>query len=134
MASIYEKVLLCKVVKTWEDNDPNLSEVYILQSNNTHNKSQVEIHKDNGKYGIELPLTKPSLNSTREQRNATLIGPTLLKSLKTCSRATIGQPGNKCFTSTFLSLLMPLCLYRRNRIAIRKIPSIKQFSFSFNKH
>ncbi len=58
MASIYEKVLLYKVVKTWEDNDPNLSEVYKLQSNNTHNKSRVEIHKDNGKYGIEFTIDK----------------------------------------------------------------------------
>ncbi len=39
MALIYEKVPLYKVVKTWDDNDPNLSEVYKLQSNNSHNKS-----------------------------------------------------------------------------------------------
>jgi hypothetical protein len=58
MASIYEKVPLYKVVKTWEDNDPNLSEVYKLQSNNTCNKNRVEIHKDNGKYGIEFTIDK----------------------------------------------------------------------------
>jgi hypothetical protein len=128
MALIYEKVLLYKVVKTWKENDPNLSEVYKLQSNNTQNKCRVEIHKDNGKFGIEFTIDK-----TREQRNATLIGPILLQSLKMCSRATTEQPGNRCFTSTFLSLLMQLCLYRLNRIAIRKGPSIKQFSSSFNE-
>ncbi len=56
MASIYKKVPLYKVVKAWDDNDPNLSEVYKLQSNNLQNKSRVEIHKDNGKYGIELTI------------------------------------------------------------------------------
>ena len=38
MASIYEKVPLYKVVKTWDDNGPNLSKVYKLQSNNPCNK------------------------------------------------------------------------------------------------
>jgi hypothetical protein len=33
MATIYEKVPLYKVVKAWDDNGPNLSEVYKLQSN-----------------------------------------------------------------------------------------------------
>jgi hypothetical protein len=28
MASIYERVPLYEVVKVWDDNDPNLSEVY----------------------------------------------------------------------------------------------------------
>jgi hypothetical protein len=124
MASIYEKVLLYKVMKTWEDNDPNLSKVYKLQSNNTRNKSRVEIHKDNGKYGIEFTIKKPSLSLIREQKNSTLIGPTPSQSLKTCSRATTEQPGNRCFMSTFLSLLMQLCLYRLSRITIRKRPSI----------
>ena len=54
MASIYESVPLYKVVKAWDDNDPNLSEDYKLQSNNLHNKSHVEILKDNGKYGIKF--------------------------------------------------------------------------------
>jgi hypothetical protein len=72
MASTYKKVPLYKVVKTWEDNNPNPSEVYKLQSNNTCNKSRVEIHKDNGKYGIEFTIDK----------NATLIiGPTSSQSL-----------------------------------------------------
>jgi hypothetical protein len=39
MASIYKKVPLYKVLKTWNNNDPNLSEVYKLQSNDSHNKS-----------------------------------------------------------------------------------------------
>jgi hypothetical protein len=69
MASIYEKVPLYKVVKTWEDNDPNLVEVYKLQSNNTRNRSQVEIHKDNGKYGIEFTIDKtiPEFNKGAEK-------------------------------------------------------------------
>jgi hypothetical protein len=33
MAAIYEKVPLYKVIKAWEDNNPNLSEVYKFQSN-----------------------------------------------------------------------------------------------------
>ncbi len=56
MASIYEKVPLYKAVKAWDNNDPNLSEVYKLQSNDLQNKSCVEIHKDNGKYGIEFAI------------------------------------------------------------------------------
>jgi hypothetical protein len=72
MALTYKKVPFYKVMKTWEDDNPNLSKVYKLQSNNTHNKSRVEIHKDNGKYGIEFTIDK----------NATLIiGPTPLQSL-----------------------------------------------------
>ncbi len=58
MALTYEKVPLYKVMKTWENNDPNLSKVYKLQSNYTRNKSWVEIHKDNGKYGIEYTIDK----------------------------------------------------------------------------
>jgi hypothetical protein len=71
MASIYEKVLLYKVVKAWEDINPNLSKVYKLQSNNTRNKSRVEIHKDNGKYGIEFTIDKtiPEFNKGAEKCN-----------------------------------------------------------------
>jgi hypothetical protein len=58
MASIYEKVLLFKVVKAWDDKNPNLSEVYKLQSNNPQNKSCNEIHKDNGKYVIKFTIDK----------------------------------------------------------------------------
>ncbi len=58
-------------MKTWEDNDPNLSEVYKLQSNNTCNKSRVEIHNDNGKYGIEFTIDKtiPEFNKGAEKFN-----------------------------------------------------------------
>jgi hypothetical protein len=71
MASIYKKVPLYKIVKTWEDNNPNLSEVYKLQSNNTCNKSWAEIHKDNGKYGIEFTIDKtiPEFNKGTEKCN-----------------------------------------------------------------
>jgi hypothetical protein len=58
MASIYENLPLYKVVKAWDDNGPNLSEVYKLQSNDPQNKSCVEIHKDNGKYGIKFTIDK----------------------------------------------------------------------------
>jgi hypothetical protein len=58
MASIYKKVPLYKVVKAWEDNNPNLSEVYKLQSSDLRNKSWVKIHKDNRKYGIEFTIDK----------------------------------------------------------------------------
>jgi hypothetical protein len=71
MASTYKKVSLYKVGKTWEDNNPNLSKVFRLQSNNTHNKIQVEIHKDNGKYGIEFTIDKtiPEFNKGAEKCN-----------------------------------------------------------------
>ncbi len=69
MASIYERVPLYKVVKAWDDNNPNLSEVYKLQSNNPRNKSCIEIHKNNGKYGIELTINKmiPEINKGAEK-------------------------------------------------------------------
>ncbi len=38
-ASVYEKVLLYKVVKAWNNNNPNLYDVYKLQSNDPQNKS-----------------------------------------------------------------------------------------------
>ncbi len=59
MASMYERVLFYyKVVKAWDDNNTNLSECYKLQSNDPQNKSCIEIHKDNGKYGIEFTINK----------------------------------------------------------------------------
>ncbi len=58
MASIYERVPLHKVAKAWDKNNPNLSEVYKLQSNNPPNKSCIEINKDNCKYGIEFTIEK----------------------------------------------------------------------------
>jgi hypothetical protein len=69
MASIYERVLLYKIVKDWDDNNPNLSEVYKLQSNNPQNKSCVEIHKDNEKYGNEVTINKtiPKFNKGAEK-------------------------------------------------------------------
>ncbi len=110
MALIYEKVLLYKVVKTWEDNDSNLSEVYKLQSNNTCNKSQVKIHKDNGKYGIKFTINKtiPEFNKGAKKCNLNCLTPS--QSLEKCSRAITEQAGNRCFRSTFLSLSMQLCL------------------------
>jgi hypothetical protein len=71
MASTYKKVPHYKIVKTWEDNNPNLSKVYKLQSNNTCNKSRVGIHKDNGKYGIEFTIDKtiPEFNKEAEKCN-----------------------------------------------------------------
>ncbi len=69
MVSIYKKVPLYKVVKAWDNNNPNLSEVYKLQSSDLHNKSCVEIHKDNGKYGIEFTINKtiPEFNKGGEK-------------------------------------------------------------------
>jgi hypothetical protein len=67
--SIYEKVPLYKVVKAWDNTDPNLSEVYKLQSNDSRNKSCIKIHKDNGKYGIKFTINKtiPELNKGAEK-------------------------------------------------------------------
>ncbi len=69
MASIYERVPFYKVMKAWDNNNPNLSEVYKLQSNNLQNKSCVEIHKDKGKYGIEFTIDKtiPEFNKGAEK-------------------------------------------------------------------
>ena len=69
MALSYKKELLYKVVKAWDDNEPNLSEVYKLQSNGLQNKSRVKIHKDNGKYGIEFTIDKmiPEFNKGAEK-------------------------------------------------------------------
>jgi hypothetical protein len=69
IASIYERVPLYKVVKAWDDDDPNLSEVYKVQSNNPRNKSCVEIDKDDGKYGNEFTIDKmiPKFNTGAEK-------------------------------------------------------------------
>ncbi len=69
MASIYEKVPLCKVVKAWDNYNPNLSEIYKLQSNDLQNKSYVKVHKDNGIYGIEFTINKtiPEFNKGAEK-------------------------------------------------------------------
>jgi hypothetical protein len=134
MASIFEKEPLYKVVKAWDDNNPSLSEVYKLQSNNLQNKSLVEIHKDNGNYGIKFTINKTiPLSSTRELKNVTLTGQTPLWSSRMCSRAIKKQPGNKCFMSTSQSLLMQRCQYRLRKIVAWKKTSIKQFSSSFSK-
>ncbi len=60
---------LYEVIKALDDNDPNLSEVYKLQSNNLRNKSRVEFHKDNGKYGIKFSIdrTIPEFNKGAEK-------------------------------------------------------------------
>jgi hypothetical protein len=69
MASVHERVPFHKVVKVWDNNNPNLSEVYKLQSNNPQNKSRVEIYKDTGKYGIEFTIDKtiPEFNKGAEK-------------------------------------------------------------------
>ncbi len=72
MALIYEKVPLYKVLKTWDDSDPSLSEVYKLQSRKTHNKSWVEIYKDNGKYGIEFTIDKTIPEFNKEAKKCDL--------------------------------------------------------------
>jgi hypothetical protein len=66
-------VPLYKVVKAWDGNDPNLSECYKLQSNNSCNKSHIKIHKDNGKYGIEFTVNKtvPEFNKGAEKCDLT---------------------------------------------------------------
>ncbi len=68
LALIFEKVLLYEVVKAWDNKNPNLSKIYKLQSNNPQNKSRVEIHKANGKYGIKFTIDKtiPKFNKGAE--------------------------------------------------------------------
>ena len=63
MASIYKRPPFYKGEKKWDDNS-TLSEVYKLQSNNSQNKSRIEIHKDNGSYSIKFTVDKmiPTLN------------------------------------------------------------------------
>jgi hypothetical protein len=69
MALIFAKVPLYKVVKAWDNNNPNLSEVYKLQSNDPRDKSCIDIYKDNGKYGIEFTIDKmiPKFNKGDEK-------------------------------------------------------------------
>ncbi len=73
MASIYERVPLYKVIKAWDDNNPNLSECYKLQSNDLQNRSCIEIHKDKGKYDIEFTIDKtiPEFNNGAEKCDLT---------------------------------------------------------------
>ncbi len=71
-ALIYEKVPLYKVVKAWDDNGPNLSEVYKLQSDDSQNKSHVEIYKDNGNYGNKFTIDKTIPEFNKGAENVTL--------------------------------------------------------------
>jgi hypothetical protein len=101
MASIYEKEPLYKVVMAWDDNDPNLSEVYKLQSSYSCKKNVSKYTRITESMLSNLPSTRWSLSSIRERKNVILTGQTPLWSLKTCSRATTKQPGNRCFMSTY---------------------------------
>jgi hypothetical protein len=69
MALIYERALSYKVIKAWDNYNPNLSEVYKLQSNDPQNKSHFEIHKDSVKCGIEFTIDKtiPEFNKGAEK-------------------------------------------------------------------
>ncbi len=133
MALIYEKVLLYKVVKTWDDNNPNLSEVYKLQSNDSRNKSRVEIHKDNGKYGIKITTDKTIPEFNKGAEKCDLNWADSFGEFENVLQGHHKRPGNRCFTSTFRSPSMQLCQYRLCRIAVWKKTSIKQFSSLFRK-
>jgi hypothetical protein len=109
MASMYERVPLYKVVKAWDNNNSNLSDVYKHQSKDPRNKICIEIHKDNGKYCIEFTTDKMIPEFNKGAKNVTLTGQTPSWSLKMCSRVTIKWHGNRCFTSTSQSLLMQQC-------------------------
>ncbi len=50
-----------------------------------------------------------------------------------CTRAITEQPGNRCFTSTFHSLLMQRCQCQLRKTLTWKKTSIKQFSSLFSK-
>jgi hypothetical protein len=134
MATIFEKVPLYKVVKAWDNNNPNLSEVYTLQNNNLRNKSCIEIHKDNGKYGIEFTIDKTIPEFNKGDEKCDLNWSDSLWSSRMCSRAITKQPGNKCFMSTSQSLPMRQCQYRLCKIVARKNTSIKRFSSLFSEH
>jgi hypothetical protein len=124
MALIYKKVPLYKVIKAWDNNDPNLSEDYKLQSSDLCNKSCIKNHKDNGKYGIEFTINKmiPEFNKGAEKCD--LNWSDSFVEFEKCSRATTKQPGNRCFMSTFQSLLMQLGQYQPHKItAWKKLPS-----------
>jgi hypothetical protein len=128
MASIFEKVPLYKVVKAWEDNGPNLSEVYKLQSNDPQNKSHIEIHKDNGKYGIKFTIDKTIPEFNKGAKKCDLNWSDSFVSSRKCSRAITKQPGSKCFMSTSQSLSMGWCQYRLRKIVTWKKTSIERFS------
>ena len=122
---------LYKVVKAWDNSNPNLSECYKLQSNDLQNKSCIEIHKDNGKYGIEFTIDKtiPKFNKGAEKCGLTWSDSFVeFKNVLTTER-----PGNRCFTSTFQSPLMQRCQCQLRRIATWKKTSVKRFSSSFSR-
>ena len=74
MVSIYERPPFYKVQKPWDDNN-TLFKVYKLQSNDPQNKSHVKIHKDNGKYLIEITVSKtiPEFNNRAEKCDLTWV-------------------------------------------------------------
>ena len=55
MASIYKKPLHILQAKLWDEKS-SLSETYKLQSNDTCNKVQAEVHQDSGQFGIEFTV------------------------------------------------------------------------------
>jgi len=57
VASIYEAPPLFKLQKVWNEKT-NLPEVYKLTSPNPINKNKLEIHKDNGLFGLEWTADK----------------------------------------------------------------------------
>ncbi len=133
MASIYEKVPLYKVVKAWDNNGPNLSEVYKCQSNDPQNKGCVEIHKDDGKYGIEFTINKTIPEFNKGAENCDLNWSDSFVEFENVLQGHRKKPENRCFMSTSQSLLMQRCPDRLCKIVAWKKASIKQFSSSFSK-
>jgi hypothetical protein len=117
-----------EVVKAWDDNNPNLYELYKLQRNNPRNKSRIEIHKFNGKYGIEYTIDKtiPEFNKGDLNRSDTFV------EFENVLQGHHKRPGNRCFTSTSQSLLMQQCWYQLHKIVAGKKASTKLFSSLFN--
>jgi hypothetical protein len=132
VASIHERVPLYKIVKAWDDNNPNLSEVYKLQRNNPQNKSHIEIHKDNGKYGIEFTINKMISEFNKRAEKCDRNWSDSFVEFENVLQSYRKQPGNRCFTSTFQSLLMQRCQCWLCKIVAWKKTSIEQLSSSFS--
>ncbi len=111
MASIFKKVPLYKVIKAWDDNNPNLSEVCKLQSNNPQNKSHVEIHKDNGKYGIKFTIDKMIPEFKKRSEKCDLYSLDSFVEFKNVLQGhhKTAWKQDKCFMSTSQSLSMQRC-------------------------
>ncbi len=133
MAFIYERVPLYKVVKAWDNNNPNLSECYKLQSNDLQNKSHIEIHKDNGKYGIVFTIEKTIPQFSKVAEKCDLTWSDSFVEFENVLQGYHRTAWKQVLHGTFQSPSMQRCQCQLRRIATWKKTSIECFSSLFSK-